>query len=176
CVLAGTTGERRLTSAVSRILDAFALSERVVREHDVTLAREIREQLLVARPRLAGRRMPERGQNRGMTPLRRRQIEVRSAIQPRPAFERELLDAIAGSIDTPGDTRIERRPLQRAAEHLPPLLGHAPLALLDGLRRGDRVDLLLPPLPRFVCDAHEIPLEIVRVIGERRILDAEVDA
>jgi len=111
-----------------------------------------------------------------MTPLRRRQIEVRSDIQPRPAFERELLDAIAGSIDNPRDARIERRRLQRAAEHLPHLLGHVPLALLDGLRRGDRVDLLLPPLPRFVCDAHEIPLEIVRVIGERRILDAELDA
>src|SRR5262249_53771767 len=97
-------------------------------------------------------------------------------IQPRPAFERQLLDAIAWSIDNPRDARIERRPLQRAAEHLPYLLGHAPLALLDGLRRGDRVDLLLPPLPRFVSEAHEIPLEIVRVIGEHRILDAELDA
>src|SRR2546428_5290736 len=51
------SADRRLAGAAAWVLDAFALSERVVREDHVALARQIREQLLVARPSLAVRRM-----------------------------------------------------------------------------------------------------------------------
>src|SRR5262245_35110832 len=134
-MLARPAAEGRLASAGSRILDAFALPERVVRQDRVSLAREIRKQFLIARPRLAVCRMSERSQDRRMASLRRRQIEIRGDVELRPAFEHDLLDAITAPLDDAGDARVERSRLERSAEHLPDLFGHGSLTFLDGLRR-----------------------------------------
>src|SRR5262245_66182183 len=63
-------------------------------ENHVPFARQIREQLLIAWPRLAISRMPEWSENRGMASLRGRHVKVRCDVKSRPAFEHQLLDAI----------------------------------------------------------------------------------
>src|SRR5262249_27818919 len=68
---------RRLARSRSRILYAFALTERVVGQDHVTLAREIRKQLLIAWPRLAVCRMAEWSEYRGMASLGGRHVQVR---------------------------------------------------------------------------------------------------
>src|SRR6478609_239587 len=52
-VLARASAECRLAGPASRVLDALTLPERIVGKDDVAFAREVREQLLVARPCLA---------------------------------------------------------------------------------------------------------------------------
>src|SRR6185436_396356 len=98
----------RLAGTRSRILDALSLSEGVVGQYHVALARQVREQFLVTRPRLAIHRMAERSQNRRMAASRGRQVEVSGDVQARPAFKRHLLDSIAWTLDDAGHARIER--------------------------------------------------------------------
>src|SRR5439155_10996678 len=93
------TADRRLAWMAAWVLDALALPERVGRQDDVTFARQTREQLLVARPRLAVRRVAEWRENRRMAARTGGQIEVRGDVESRPAFERQPLDAIAGSLN-----------------------------------------------------------------------------
>src|SRR5439155_5601435 len=69
-MLARTAADRRLAGAGTWLLDAFPLSERVVREDDVTLPREIREQLLIARPCFAIGQVAEWTKNRRMASRR----------------------------------------------------------------------------------------------------------
>ncbi len=104
------------------------------------------------------------------------QIEVRGDVESRPAFERQPLDVIGGSLNHAHDAWIEGCPLQRPAEHLPHLRCYDFLPLVDSLRRRNRVNHLSPPLTRLARDANEVPLEIVRVVRQRGILDAEFHA
>src|SRR5438128_12384616 len=109
-----------------------------------------------------------------MAAHRGRHIEVRRDVDSRPAFERQLLDAIAASLNPARDGRIEGSPLQPSAEHLPDLFGYGFLPLEESLPRGNRVDRLLTPHARVACEADEVLLEIVRVIRQRGILDAQL--
>ena len=170
------TADRRPAGVCSWVLDALALSKRVVGQDHVTLARQIREQLLIAWPRLAVRRMAEWPEDRRMASSRGRQIEVRGDVESWPAFEGQLLDAIAGSVKGARDARIEGRPLQRSAEHLPDLFGDEFCSVRDSLRRGNRVDRLLAPRARVARESDEVSLEIVRVIRQRGIVDPQIHA
>src|SRR5439155_20463175 len=73
----------------------------------------------------------------------------------------QLFNAIAGSLDRPGEARVEefaptvRRASSRAVRN-------GLLTFPDALRRGNRVDHLLAPRARVAREAHEVPLEIVR--------------
>src|SRR5262245_51918 len=98
-----------------------------------------------------------------MAPWRRGPIDVRRDVESRPAFEVQLLAAISGSLDRPRDARIERRSLQRSAEHCPGLVGYSFLTFPDVFRRGNRVDHVLAPCSRLPRKADEVPLEIVGV-------------
>ncbi len=168
--------ERRLAGPASRILDAFALPERVVREDDVAFAREVREQLLVAWPRLAVHRMPERPENRRTASRSGRHIEVRRDVESRPALERHLLDSIAGPLDGAGHARIEGSAIERPSEHLPELRDHRLLPVENFLPRGDRVDDPLPPLARIVRQADQVSLEIAGIIRQRGDVDVQLHA
>ena len=173
-VLGGSSAaDRRLAGARSRILDALALSERVVGEHHVAFARQVREQLLVAGPRLAIRRMSERSENRRTPPGPDRHVEIRRDVQARPALEHQLLDAIARPLEDAGHARVERRSLERAAEHLPELRDDGGLPIDNLLTRRDRVDDVLAPFARLVREAYEISLEIVGIIGQRRAVGVQ---
>src|SRR5262245_42180204 len=143
------TADRRLAGAAARVLNALALPEWVVGQDHVTFACQIREQLLVARPRLAVRGVAEWRENRRVAARTGGEIEVRGDVESRPAFERQLLDAITGSLHHAHDAWIERSALQRPADHLPHLLSDDLLALLDSLRCGNRVDHASASLPRF---------------------------
>src|SRR5262249_16631703 len=132
-MLARAAADRGLTGAGTGVLDALALAERGVGEDHIPLARQIREQLLVARPRLAVLRKADRPGNGRMASGVGRYVEVRGHVEVRPALERQLLDAVARSLDRARDSWIERSPLQRSAEHLPQLLGNERLPLADFL-------------------------------------------
>src|SRR5882672_6799436 len=101
-MFARASAQRRLARTASRVLDAFTLPERVVREDDVAFARQVREQLLVAWPGLAIRRVTQRGKNRRAASRSRRHIDVRRDVESRPAFERHVLDSITGPLDDAG--------------------------------------------------------------------------
>src|SRR5262245_27737 len=118
------TADRRLAGAAAWVLNALPLPEWVVREDHVTFARQIREQLLVARPRLAVRGVAEWRENRRVAARTFGQIEVCGDVESRPAFERQLLDAITGSLDHAHDAWIERSP--RAAFSVPSATPAAP--------------------------------------------------
>src|SRR4029450_13203066 len=83
-VLARSAAQSGLARLAAGILDAFALSERVVREGDLPFARQVREEPLVASPGLAICRVPERPQDRRAAPCSSRHIEVRRDVEPRP--------------------------------------------------------------------------------------------
>src|SRR5206468_3452276 len=128
-------------------------SERVVGQDHVTLARQVREQLLVAWPCLAVHRMAEWSQNRRMTSSLRWHVEVRGDVESRPALERQLLDAIARPFDDARHSRIEGISLERSPEHLPDVVDHRFLPGHDFLTRGNRIDHLFATIARVVRDA-----------------------
>src|SRR5438034_9539672 len=108
-MLTRSSAQQRLARTASRVLDAFTLPERVVREHNVAFARQVREQLLVAWPGLAIHRVTQRGKNRRTASRSRRDIEVRRDVESRPTFERHFLDSITGPLDGAGHARIAGR-------------------------------------------------------------------
>src|SRR5262249_343976 len=116
--------DRRLPGTRPWVLDALPLTEGVVGEHDVPLAREIRKEFLIARPRFAVHGMPERSQDRRPAPGGSRYIEIRRDIEARAALECQLLDAVPGPLDRAGHLRIEGRSLERPSKHLPERLDH----------------------------------------------------
>ena len=175
-VLARSAAERRLAGPASRILDAFTLPERVVGEDDVALAREIREQLLVARPRLAVHRMPQRAENRRAASRSSRHIEVRRHVESRPALERHLLDSIAGPLDGAGHAGIEGSAIERPSQHLPELRDDVLLPVEDLLPRRDRVDDSFAPFARIVRQADQVSLEIAGIVRQRGDVDAQLHA
>src|SRR6185503_6257999 len=117
-VLARTAAERGLAGPRTRILDALALAERVVGKDHVAFASEIRKQLLIARPRLPVYGVAERAEDRRSATRGRRQIEIRGDGQSGSALERQLLDAISGTLDDARDALIEWRSIERSAQHL----------------------------------------------------------
>ena len=149
-VLAGSTAERRLAGPASRVLDAFTLPERVVREDDVAFARQVREQLLIAWPGLAIHRVTQRRKNPWAASCSSRHIEVRRDVESRPTLERHSLDAIARPLDDARHARIEGSAIERSSQHLPELRSHHLLPVEDFLPRGDRVDHTRAPLARIV--------------------------
>ena len=165
--------DRRLAGPGSRVLNAFTLPERVVREDDVAFARKVREQLLIARPSLAIHRMAERPKNRWVTSCSRRHIEIHGDVESRPALKCQFLDSIARPLDDPRHARVEGRALEGSPEHLPELRDHHLLPVENLLPRGDRVDDSLPSPARIVCEADEVSLEIAGIIRERRAVDVQ---
>src|SRR5439155_20531616 len=123
-MFARASAQRRLARTASRVLDAFTLSERVVREDDVAFARQVREQLLIAWPGLAIHRVTERGKNRRAASPSSRHIEVRRNVESRPTLERHFLDAIARTLDDARHARIESSAIERSSQHLPELCNH----------------------------------------------------
>jgi len=117
--------------------------------------------------------MSKRSENRRTPPGADRYVEIRCDVQARPALERQLLDAIARSLEDSCHARVERRSLERAAEHLPELCDDGGLPIDNLLTRRDRVDDVLAPLARLVCQAYEIPLEISGIIGQRRAVGVQ---
>src|SRR5207249_1648694 len=91
-VLARSSAQQRLARTAARVLDAFTLPERVVREDDVAFARQVREQLLIAWPGLAIHRVTQRRKNPWAASCSSRHIEVRRDVESRPTLERHFLD------------------------------------------------------------------------------------
>src|SRR6266513_1860703 len=175
-MLARSTAQRRLAGSASRILNAFTLPERVVREDAVAFARQVREQLLVAWPGLAIHRVTQRGKNRRTASRTRWHIEVRGDVETRPTFERHFLDSITGPLDGAGHARIDGSAIERPSQHLPELRNHDLLPVENFLLRGDRVDDTLAPLARIVRKADQVSLEIAGIIRQRRAVDVQLHA
>src|SRR5262249_54899714 len=138
-----------------------------------TLARQIREETLVTGPRLAVRGMTKRSENRRTPPGPDRYVEIRRDIQARPALERQLLDAIARSLEDSCHASVERCSLERAAKHLQELGNDRGLRVDTLWTRRDRVHDVLAPCARLVGEAHEILLEIAGIIGQRRAVGVQ---
>jgi hypothetical protein len=107
---------------------------------------------------------------------RGRHVEVRGDVESRPALERQLLDAIAGPLDDARHARVERISLERSAEHPPDFLDHRFLPVQDFLPLGNRIDRLLASITRVVRDADQVLFEIVGIIGQRDVVDAQLHA
>src|SRR5262245_40064452 len=105
--------------------------------------------------------MTERSQDCRSPSAGRRHIEVRDHVEPRPALESDVLDAIALALDDSRDSRIQRCPLERAAQHRPELLHELLLAVAQLLSIGYRAYCLSPPFPRLVGEPYQISLEVV---------------
>src|SRR5438093_10058660 len=149
-MLARASAQHRLARTASRVLDAFTLPERVVREDDVAFARQVREQLLIAWPGLAIHRVTQRRKNRGAASRSSWHIEVRRDVESRPTLERHFLDTIARPLDDARHAHIEGSAIERSSQHLPELRSHHLLPVEDFLPRGDRVDHTRAPLARIV--------------------------
>ena len=175
-MLARSTAQRRLAGSAPRILNAFTLPERVVREDDVAFARQVREQPLIAWPGLAIHRVTQRGKNRRTASRSRRHIEVRRDVESRPTFERHFLDSITGPLDGTGHARIDGSAIERPSQHLPELRNHHLLPVESFLPRGDRVDDTLAPIARIVRKADQVSLEIAGIIRQRRAIDVQLHA
>src|SRR5438093_3827750 len=175
-MLARSSTEQRLARTASRVLDAFTLPERIVREDDVAFARQVRDQLLIAWPGLAIHRVTQRRKNPWAASCSSRHIEVRRDVESRPTLERHFLDAIARPLDDARHARIEGRAIERSSQHLPELHSHHLLPVEDFLPRGDRVDDALAPLARIVRKADQVSLEIAGIIRKPRALDVQLHA
>src|SRR5437879_13279685 len=117
-MFARSSAQRRLARTASRVLDAFTLPERVVREDDVAFARQVREQPLIAWPGLAIHRVTQRGKNRRTASRSSRHIEVRRDVEPRPAIESDFLDSITGPLDGASHESIDWNAIVGASQHL----------------------------------------------------------
>ena len=145
-MLARATAECRLTRTTSRILDAFTLTERVVGEDDVAFAREVGEELLITRPRLAIDRVAERPQDARTTSRAGGHIEIGGDIQPRAALECQLLDSISGPFDGADDACVERSAIERTSKHFPEFADDGLLSIEHALPCRDPVDDLFPSI------------------------------
>src|SRR6185437_56472 len=169
-----TAFDRRPAGPASRVLDAFALAERVVRQDDVALAREIRKELLVAGPRFPVHRMSQRPQNRGAAPRLRGDAEIRCHVQTRPALERQLLDAVADPLDDARHLRVQRSALERTSQHLPQLFDDGSLPVENLLAGRDGSDDPAATFARVVGQTHEISLQVVGIVGQTRGVAGEL--
>ena len=156
-----------MAGAIAWILDTFALAERVVRENDVALAREVGEEFLIARPRLAVRRVAEGPEDCRPASRSGRYVEIRRHVQPRTALEYHLFNPVARPLDGARHPRVERSPIERPAEHLPQFRDDRFLPVNDLFAGGDRVDGALAAFARIVGEADQVTLEIAGVVGQR---------
>src|SRR5262249_8230094 len=104
--------------------------------------------------------MAQRCQDAWTTTRSGRHVEIGGDVEARTALERDLLDAVAGALDCSNDARIEGRAIEGTSKHLPQLGDDRLLPIEHGLARRDGVDDPLPSIARFVCNSHQVALEI----------------
>jgi hypothetical protein len=111
-----------------------------------------------------------------MASWRRRHVEVRRHVQPATALERQLLDAVARTIERAGNPWIEGSLCGRVPEHLPQFRDDGLLPIDDVLGRRNGLDDASPPFPGLIRNPNEVALQIARIVRQPRAVHVELDA